>query len=360
MSRTASTNIQHIAAKAGCSHATVSRALNGRREVAEHTRQHVLGIAKSMGYKPNLSARMLVAQRSGNMPIAVEILVCNLSPEIEDAPGCFTMQMIQGIQDISREDGHVDCHINYWHDRDPASKERLLERIMRLHGIIVMGHASLELIEMLVGQNVDVVLADQHFDQLPVDAVVSDNFQGGVQIADHLLKKGHPRMGWLGGTKNVQAWAQRLAGTRARLAEAGLTIAQQDCRWADRNDPQAFELAMEQWIRDGDLPSVIITPTAMAVVVMQRALTAGGLRCPDDVELFCFDDDIFIKLCRPEPTRVATYPVQIGRKAMQQIVSLVRHDDPSHLPHKTVVPVKLIEGQSLLIETASKEKCHVS
>ena len=51
--------IRTIAAKAGVSTSTASRALNDNPRISSKTRQHVKQIARELGYRPNFSARNL-------------------------------------------------------------------------------------------------------------------------------------------------------------------------------------------------------------------------------------------------------------------------------------------------------------
>jgi len=60
-------SLQVIAAKAGVSTATVSRALNDRAGVNPSTREHVLAIAREMGYMPNAAAKGLATSRTNTL-----------------------------------------------------------------------------------------------------------------------------------------------------------------------------------------------------------------------------------------------------------------------------------------------------
>ena len=63
--------IQEIARLAKVSTGTVDRALNGRSRIRESTRNRILEIAQSLGYKPNLAARALSTGRA-----SIRIGVC--------------------------------------------------------------------------------------------------------------------------------------------------------------------------------------------------------------------------------------------------------------------------------------------
>ena len=62
--------VRDIARLANVSIGTVDRALNGRKEISEKTRQKVLRIVEKYGYQPNLNARALAAN-GGRLKIGV-------------------------------------------------------------------------------------------------------------------------------------------------------------------------------------------------------------------------------------------------------------------------------------------------
>ncbi|MEZ4673302.1 MAG: LacI family DNA-binding transcriptional regulator [Caldilineaceae bacterium] len=67
-------SIKDIAEVAGVSAPTVSRALQRRGRVSEQTRQHIIAVAKELGYTPSLVARGLVTQRSHSVGLVVTSL----------------------------------------------------------------------------------------------------------------------------------------------------------------------------------------------------------------------------------------------------------------------------------------------
>jgi LacI family transcriptional regulator len=95
--------VRELAKLADVSLGTVDRALHGRKEVNEETRQRILTIAARNGYKPNLAARALSVSRA-----SIRIGVC-IPREIH----YFYDQMHDGILDEARRFEHVGVEVLY-------------------------------------------------------------------------------------------------------------------------------------------------------------------------------------------------------------------------------------------------------
>ena len=59
-----SPNMYDVAARAGVSHQTVSRVVNGFDSIRPETRDRVLGAIAELGYRRNLAARTLATSRT--------------------------------------------------------------------------------------------------------------------------------------------------------------------------------------------------------------------------------------------------------------------------------------------------------
>lgn len=95
--------VREIAKEAGVSLGTVDRALHGRSDVSEKTRQRVLEIAQRLGYQPNLTARALASARS-----PVRIGVC-IPLQIRH----FYDQVRDGILEEARRYAHLGIEVVY-------------------------------------------------------------------------------------------------------------------------------------------------------------------------------------------------------------------------------------------------------
>lgn len=343
--RKSGSTLRDIAARTGVSHVTVSRVLNGKAGVAPVTRQAVLEAVRTLRYRPNAAARALVKGRQGRFPLSIEVLLCHLRPLDERPAGSFQMQVLQGVHDAARADGQVEIRLSY--HQEGSDPEEQMTRLFRANGVLLMGNSDRLLAEaILAHKHLAVVLADHEHEDLPADLAISDNIAGGRMAVRHLLERGHRRIGWLGGPFLYTANRQRLDGVRLALQEAGLGLAAADCRVAEENEPAAFERLTEAWARTGDLPSAIIVGSSFPMPAIIHALREHGCRCPDDISLVCFDHDVYTAACRPEPTTLATFPREIGRRAVERLIRLARAENPEP-PMKIIVPMRLVEGDSV-------------
>ena len=67
--------IKDIAKRAGVSVTTVSRALNGYKDIRPETRERILRIAEEMNYRPNAVARSLVMKKSQTMKLPMRVMM---------------------------------------------------------------------------------------------------------------------------------------------------------------------------------------------------------------------------------------------------------------------------------------------
>lgn len=336
--------LRDVGRRAGVSHTTVSRVLSGKPGISEGTRCAVLEAVREVGYLPNAAARSLVCRRDGRFPVAIQLLVCHLAPLDQSRAGTFQMQVLEGIHDAARADGDVDVHLSYWSSEAQPQEE--VAKLLRKNGVLVMGNSDRSLAEALVAHHVPAVLVDHDHEGVPLDAVVSDNLAGGRMAARYLIDRGHRRIGWISGPLFYTAYRQRLDGVRLAIDDAGLRLLPRDCCIAPDNQMALFDRLLTDWVREGDLPSAVIAASSLAVPSFLHALREHGQRCPEHVSVLSCDRDIFAEVCRPILTTMATYPREIGRRAMLRLLERVRADDPPR-PMKFVLPMDLTEGESV-------------
>lgn len=115
-------NIRDVARRAGVSHQTVSRVLNGHPSLRAETRDRVLAAMDELSFRPNRAARTLVTSRSTTIGVLV-------SKGFEYGPAAS----LQAIDSAAREAGYA-VDIAHLDDVDGGSIRSALDRLLA-HGV---------------------------------------------------------------------------------------------------------------------------------------------------------------------------------------------------------------------------------
>jgi LacI family transcriptional regulator len=265
-----------VAALAGVSLKTASRALNREPNVADATGRRVRDAADELGYRLNGIAREL---RRG----ATSALVGLVSGDLANP---FYSAVASGIERELRQHGLLLVTAN--NDEDAVLErslvEAFLERRVRALLIIPSGDNH-EYLSVESSHGVPFVFLDRPPDGLAADAVLIDNAGGARSAAEHLLAGGHRRIGMVADLARVAPQRGRIDGFLDAMRTAGNTAWEPYVR-TDVHDVRHAERAVRELL-ELDVP-----PTALFTT--NNRLTTGALRALRDVAdppaLIGFDD----------------------------------------------------------------------
>jgi DNA-binding LacI/PurR family transcriptional regulator len=324
--------LDDVAAFAGVSRSTASRALNDDVYVSTRSREKVLAAAKDLGYSPNQAARSLVTRRAG----AIAVVLSEPEERLLDDPyrtavmragyreladvGCQMVLIFSDTrEDLSRtvrflEGGHVDGALVFApHRADPLPKSLRLLRIP-----VVFGGQAANL-------------------RRGVHVVDFDN-EGGARLAvEHLVAAGRRRIATVAGPQDQGAPIDRLNGWRKTLLGAGLDPEglAEEADFTLAGGARAMSALLD---RRPDLDSVFVASDMMAVGAM-RTLDAAGRRIPEDVAVVSFDDNATLApAMNPPLTSVHQDPRE---QVHAMVVTLMRLLDDDLKPDKQLLPVSL-------------------
>jgi LacI family transcriptional regulator len=205
--------LRDVAAVAGVSIATVSKALNGREHVRAETRERVQRAADKLHFRPNTLAQGLLAGRTGTVGLLTS-----------DLEGRFSIPVMMGAEDAF---GAGSTSVFLCDARGDAIREQhhlraLLSR--RVDGLIVVGDKTDP--RPSLGHDIPVPVVYAYAPSAdPKDiSVESDNVGAGRLAAEHLLHCGRSRIAYISGDVNYAAAGDRVDGATAALAGAGLEL----------------------------------------------------------------------------------------------------------------------------------------
>ncbi len=271
--------LRDIAREAGCSTATVSRALNGGSHVDPETRTKVQRAASALGYRTNTLARSL--RRKKTHPIGLVI------PTLEKFNYTAAVRLLHDA--LSAEGYHLIlcCHRDS-PDLEATALRSLVER--QVDAIVHVPHDPLGARGILGDAlQMPVVELYRRSSSSTVDAVVADDQRGGHDLARHLIDKGHRRIALIIGDERMSTTAGRVSGFKRAIAEAGL--ANEEC--PVRSGLTGTEFGRETLCHLLDRPTpptaVIAGSTQISLGVIQ-ALHHAKARVPDDISLVAYSN----------------------------------------------------------------------
>ncbi|WP_347301858.1 LacI family DNA-binding transcriptional regulator [Croceibacterium sp. TMG7-5b_MA50] len=273
------TRLADIAALAGVTPATVSRALSGHTQISTATRQKVLAIARDHGFQVNQTARNLRLGRT--QAIGVVIPLGHRSAQRVSDP-FYTALIGELMEGLARRGHAMLLQSGAPDDTDWLES---LARSGRVDGIIVLCQSDQdpELRDVARTYGPLVVWGEATEGYC---CVGTDNFAGGRLATEHLLAAGRRRIAYAGMT-DIPELAARHQGYLSALAEAGVAPGPQvPVPLAfDRRDACLHALMDKA----GPVDAVVAASDVIAMGVI-AALTEAGQQVPADVAVVGYDD----------------------------------------------------------------------
>ena len=308
--------IHDIAREAQVSAMTVSRALNDRPGVSEHTRERVRAVAQDLGYVANVQAKSL----AGGKTHVLGMVVPDIGTE-------YVGEIVRGVGDALERSGY-DLLLYTTH-RDPK-RER--ERLFGVAGGMADGMLSLlprtidTHMRMLEQLKLPVVIVDHLGADTNLPMIGTDNFRGARQAIKHLADLGHKRIGYITGDLETGAATERLRGYREGLQMVGLSYDEALVREGDFYQTRAFKAATEL-LELPEPPTAIFASNDVSAYGAMDAVRELNLRVPDDVSIIGFDDVPSAAQVHPGLTTIRQPLYEMGAAATRLLLSVLEGNE---------------------------------
>jgi LacI family transcriptional regulator len=321
--------LRDVAAKAGVSAITVSRALNNTGYVSPQTRLRISAAAHELNYVPNALASSLRSQRTQLLALLVT-----------DVTNPFWTTVARGVEDAAMEAGYGVILCNS--DEDRAKEARYLDLLLRrrIDGLVVVPTSeSTEILQNLSRRDVPFVLVDRLVSGVAADSVRGDSRGGAHQVTRHLLETGYRRIGIITGPRTVSTAEDRVAGYLAALREMDVTAYPDLICYGPYRESWGYQATMEL-LAGTPRPDALVAANNFIALGVLEALRELDLQVPEDVALVCFDDFPRLGTTVPFLTTVVQPAAEIGKVATQLLLD--RLANPDQEPRDIVLPARLI------------------
>jgi DNA-binding LacI/PurR family transcriptional regulator len=289
--------LEDVAARAGVSRATASRVVTGAGRVAAGTRRAVEDAVEALGYTPHQAARSLAASRTDT----IALVVCEPSGQLFADP--YFGQVVRGVATALTGTRYL---LSLLLAQDEAQRGAVDRHLLRgnADGVLLVSTRSDDpLPARLAEVGVPCVMAGRPAPGVRVAYVDADN-EGGARLAvGHLLARGCRVVATVAGPPGMAAGADRLAGWRAALADAGLAASDELAATAPFTRDGGERATAELLARRPDVDGLFVASDLMALGAL-AALRRAGRRVPEDVALVGFDDGELAAAADPPLTTV--------------------------------------------------------
>jgi LacI family transcriptional regulator, galactose operon repressor len=329
--------IVDVAALAGVSLGTASRALNNRRGVDPQLRLRVTEAARSLHYVRAANARK--ASRE-TCPI-ISFILSN-----RDFLHPMHARLLLGAEQYCEERGYFVVFKRLDYSPDAAIAELKLPALLREHGIadclILAGTNYPNLIEATERAGIPYVFFGTNLVGVApngaVDQARSNEVAGAREATRYLVRLGHQRICYIGDIS--QPWFERRYRAYAEvMAESGLEPVAQTVGLSPDNFHNGSSSAEAVLERGVPITAIFAGSDHIALGAWEQ-LRRRGLRVPEDISLLGFDDIPDAGMTLPPLTTVHVPFLEIGRELARMAIE--KASSPRVALPEVVLPAELV------------------
>ena len=345
--------IKDVAQKAGVSVSTVSNVLNHKGKANKATEKLVLDTVKELGYIPNLMAKGLKARQSNTIGILAE-----------NMDSLLTGKIIDGICDYTEKNGYIInlCNLGvnrivpypdeaFYTDMEhsPDFQKYVQEALNTLTSAHICGLIYLS----TYPRNVEHILPPLQiplvysycYTQNPGDySVCSNDFQGGKAAVEHLIAKGHTRIGVISGSINSYPTHRRMLGVQTALMEHNLPFRPDYICTGHWQYEDGYQQCMHL-MNLQEPPTAIFSMSDLMAYGAMNAIRSMKKDIPADLSIIGFDNLDMSAYTWPALTTTNLPLKEIGRRSAEIIDDLLKGREPKE--HSVYLECDLVERNSV-------------
>ncbi|MGA2764562.1 MAG: LacI family DNA-binding transcriptional regulator [Spirochaetia bacterium] len=332
-----SVRVKDIAMAVGVSPTTVSLVLNNKPGAGEKLRERILCTAKELGYTAPKGARV------GSLCL---LHIARHGHTVNRDHDVFIADYIEGLSHEAKQSGYALEIVTL----TPAPMEQVLDVALEKasDGFVVLGtELSREDVESFRTLRKPLVFLDTYHEFLDFDFVDMNNEDSVFVILSHLRAMGHREIGFVRAAVETRNIRLREEGFYAGLGRLGLEVDRSFVFSVDQTYHGACA-DMKAILAGGGLrlPTALVCGNDIIASGCLKACSDTGIRVPDDLSIVGFDNLPLSAVVDPPLTTVQVSKAQIGRMAVQLLVSRLQGD--ADMPSvKVLIGGKLIERRSV-------------
>lgn len=328
-----------IAYQAGVSQSTVSRALRNSPLVNAETREKIQAIAKELNYKVDKNASNLRSQHCDT----IALLLFEDPTNDDSAINPFFLSMLGSITRACSSKGY-DLLVSFqqasndWHaDFEDSNKA---------DGLILLGYGDYvdyeEKLIKLYEQGTHFVRWGAEVKDLPIVSIGCDNFLGGKEITEHVIKQGKKHFAFLGSASSrAPEFFDRYKGHCQALKDHQLIINEKAQFNALYTEEAGYNAACELMASGEEVDAICAASDLIAIGAI-RALKERNISIPEQVAVVGFDDIAIASFTFPPLTTVKQDTQLAGELLVNTLLESINGQETN----TTLIPPELVVRKS--------------
>lgn len=333
-------SMKDISIACGVSVATVSKALNDHSDIGVETKERIRRVAKEKGYFPNSAAKALKTNRTNNIGVLF----------VDDALSGLTHDYFSHVLDsfkrTAEQQGYDITFINSCKTRENRMSYLEHAKYRGFDGVMIacVDFNDPEVVE-LVQSDIPVVTIDHLFNNRI--AIISDNVKGMKDLLTYIYEQGHRKIAYIHGADS-SVTQSRLSSFYKTAEELGVDVPDEYIKEAAyRSTKDSYEMTQEL-LDLANPPTCILYPDDFASYGGINAIKERGMEIPDDISIAGYDGIRMGRRLEPQLTTLKQDTEQIGAKAAESLISLIKN------PKTTLLQQKIVKGEVFEGKTVGK------
>jgi LacI family transcriptional regulator len=304
--------IDEIAKISQVSTSTVSKALNGYREISEKTRKRVVEVAERLGYTPNATAQSLVRKRSNTIGIVYEVEY--------GLKNLFFTSILESFRRYVENKGYDILLLSH-------NTESGLDYLRHCHSknvdavLVVSGGDKLDALQKLYESDLAVLTLDPKIQGK--NTIYSDSYHSIKKSCKYLHDLGHKKIAFINGSYTNFIGQERLRGYLDFMKEKELEPIYMENH---SNESYTFHEGyknMKALFETFGLPEAVCASSDLMAIGAITYLQKHGYNVPNDVSVIGFDDLQVCEIVTPRLTTIRQDYDLMGSKACDMLLSMI-------------------------------------
>ena len=327
--------IYDVAKLADVAISTVSRVLNGSRNVSAKTKIRVQEAITTLNFRPQVNARKLASKEPQMLAVAVPSFT---TP--------FFNEVLKGVKDELKKTD-LDIIIYNTGSKNPEKAvTNFFDRGSADAVILISIDVSDSLHKQLESSGIPTVLVNSQHNNY--NYFMLNDYQGGFMAGEHLIHSGYERIGMISTPVKTRTSIQREKGFKDAFKILNKDLKKEyfitgdTSKHAGFTEETGFE-AINKYSNMSEFPEAIFCLNDSMALGALHAISRLGLRVPEDMAIIGYDN---IKLSKYlDLTTIDQQMHTIGTQAISRLLAIIKNKD-TQLFQTMINPILIPRGST--------------